>query len=136
MLQQPNRLSKPSLFSAVIVGMILSIYLAANGAFAERSGGQPYKRPGAGGNRVELFVTSWCPYCRQLESFLIKNNVDYTRYDIEEDFWAKAEHQRMGGGGVPVTRVGKTVLRGFSVPELSEVLRRYGLIKGASQELT
>ena len=73
--------------------------------------------------KVEIFVTSWCPYCKKLEGFLKSNNVQYTRYDIEKDPQGRAKHQRLGGGGIPVTLINNTkVLRGFEPVELYEAL--------------
>ena len=63
--------------------------------------------------QVEIFVTSWCPYCRKLESFLKQNRIDYTRYDVENDAKGAEEFGRMGGGGVPMARVGKEIIHGY-----------------------
>ena len=72
--------------------------------------------------KIEIFVTSWCPYCKALERFLQANELNYIRYDIEQDPQAKAIHDRYGSG-VPVTIInGKTVLQGFDKFALSEAL--------------
>ncbi len=63
---------------------------------------------------VEVFVTSWCPYCGKLEAFLKSRGVPFTRYDIEKDKNGKKLHDALGGGGVPLTRVGKKVIHGFN----------------------
>ncbi len=63
---------------------------------------------------VEIFVTEWCPYCKQLESFLQEKRISYKRYDIERDKVGKKLHSELGGGGVPVVRIGSKVLRGFT----------------------
>jgi glutaredoxin len=63
--------------------------------------------------KVEVFVTSWCPYCRKLENFLKQSRIDYTRYDVENDEKGAAEFDRLGGEGVPVVRVGKNVIHGY-----------------------
>ena len=64
--------------------------------------------------RVEVFVTDWCPYCQRLEAFLKQNRVPYERKNIEKNADARAEHEELGGGGIPVTRIGgKKVIRGF-----------------------
>ena len=62
---------------------------------------------------VEIFVTSWCPYCRQLENLLKKNNIAYTRHDVEKDQAAEELFSRLGGQGVPLVRVGSTVIHGY-----------------------
>ena len=63
--------------------------------------------------KVDIFVTSWCPYCRKLEGFLKQNRIDYTRYDVEQDAAAGGEFERLGGEGVPLVRVGDDVVQGY-----------------------
>ena len=63
--------------------------------------------------QVEVFVTSWCPYCRQLEALLKQNNVPYTRYDVEKDVKGAEIFEKLGGTAVPVARVGKEVIHGY-----------------------
>ena len=62
--------------------------------------------------RVELFVTSWCPYCQQLEAALRASKVTYTRYDIEKSQEGARKYRALGGGGIPITKVGDAVIRG------------------------
>ena len=84
----------------------------------------PHEQPAATTSRprVEIFVTSWCPYCRALEGFLASRGIAYTKYDIEKSPQARAAHARLGGGGIPVTRIGSEVIRGFDKARLLEVL--------------
>lgn len=67
-----------------------------------------------GGNNVELFVTSWCGYCKKMERFLKEKGIPYTSYDIEKDVNAARTYREMGGGGVPVVRVGSNVVHGYN----------------------
>lgn len=72
---------------------------------------------------VEVFVTDWCPYCRRLEAFLQDEDVPYVRKNIEEDPTARAEHAELGGGGIPVTRIGgDQVVRGFRPEVIAQLL--------------
>ena len=76
----------------------------------------PASAPGASDTqtpKVEIFVTSWCPYCRKLESFLKENQIDYTRYDVEKDAKGAEEFGRLGGEGVPMARVGEEIIHGY-----------------------
>ena len=63
--------------------------------------------------KVEIFVTSWCPYCRKIESFLKKEKIEFTRYDVEQDPKGAAIFSSIGGTGVPVIRVDKQVIHGY-----------------------
>lgn len=72
---------------------------------------------------VEIFVTSWCPYCRALEKFLTRRQIPFTRYDVEHDAKGIAVYQELGAGGVPIIRIdGTNILRGFSIEALEEAL--------------
>jgi len=73
---------------------------------------------------VEIFVTSWCGYCRQLEQFLDKEKIKYTRFDIEKDKEADKEYQALGVSGVPVTRVGEQVISGFKPDEIKKAAKK------------
>ncbi len=80
------------------------------------------KSAAAKAGKVEVFVTDWCPYCRKLEAYLKANNVAYTRYNIEKNKKAAAMHQQLGGGGVPVTRIGTQVFHGFDQAQIASAL--------------
>ena len=74
-------------------------------------------------NKVEVFVTPWCPYCKKLESFLKKSEIDYTRYDVEAEAQAGAELDRLGVSGVPVTRVGNEVIEGYDPQKILAAIK-------------
>jgi glutaredoxin-like YruB-family protein len=103
---------KNSIFCIVLLfSLLLSLPLPSRAV--------PYKSP----PKVEIYVTSWCPYCRALEKFLKAQNVNYTKYDIEKDSQGMKQHARLGGGGVPVTVINsKQVIRGFEPSELYRAL--------------
>lgn len=81
------------------------------------------KREPAGHKRVEIFVTSWCPYCQKLEAYLKDKHISFTKYDIEKDSQGRKIHTQLGGGGVPVIRVGSKVLHGFNPIELDQIIK-------------
>ena len=73
--------------------------------------------------KVEVFVTDWCPYCRKLEAFLKQNKVSYTRYNIDSSKKGAQLHKQLGGGGVPVTKIGSQVFHGFDQAGISSALK-------------
>ena len=81
--------------------------------------------PNKSSKKVELFVTSWCSFCQQMESFLRKEGVPFTKYDIEKSSTGAALHAKLGGGGVPVTRVGTQVIRGYAPDEVMSALGKF-----------
>lgn len=71
---------------------------------------------------VELYVTSWCGYCRKAERYLTQKGIAYTAYDIEKDAGAKRRYRELGGtGGVPLIQIGANQIKGFS----PEAIDRY-----------
>jgi len=74
--------------------------------------------------QMEIFVTSWCPHCKDLESYLLSKHVHYTKYDIERDSVGKSKYDQIGVGGVPIIKVGSTVIAGFDRAQLDEIIGR------------
>ena len=74
--------------------------------------------------KVEIFVTGWCPYCRQLEQFLASENIAYTSYDVEKDEVGKAFHKTVGMTGVPFTRFSSgVIIQGYSPDAIKAELK-------------
>ncbi len=71
---------------------------------------------------VEIFVTSWCGYCKKLEKFLKVHDIPYTKYDIEANPQAAEAYRSMGGTGVPVTRIGTDIVYGYDPDRILELL--------------
>lgn len=65
------------------------------------------------GPEVILYSTAWCGYCRKARSYMRRNGIAFTEYDIEKDPLANADYQRRGGAGVPFLVQGDNVLRGY-----------------------
>ena len=74
--------------------------------------------------RMEIFVTSWCPHCKDLESYLASKHVKYNRYDIEKDSVGKSKYDQIGVRGVPVIKLGSTVISGFDRAAVDELIGR------------
>jgi len=76
------------------------------------------------GKSVDVYVTSWCGYCRKLEGFLKSNRIPYKRHDIEKSSSARRAHLKLGGGGIPVTKVGSEVIRGYNPDAILRSLKK------------
>jgi glutaredoxin len=68
----------------------------------------------SGGATIEVFMTSWCGYCKKMIRFLNEKGIPYIAYDIEKDAAAARAYHDLGGRGVPVVRVGSHVVYGYS----------------------
>lgn len=66
-------------------------------------------------NRVTMYSTSWCGYCKKARRYFQQQGIAYREYDIEKNKRAKAAYDRIGGRGVPVILVGNKRMNGFSV---------------------
>ena len=66
-------------------------------------------------HQVELYVVSWCPYCKQAVNFFQSRGIPFTAYDIEKDQDAAARKNRLDSGrGVPFAVIHGQKLHGYS----------------------
>ncbi len=71
---------------------------------------------------VKVYTTESCPYCRMVEAFLKKHDVEYEHIDVGKDREAAREMVRVSGQrGVPVTISGEEVIVGFDAKRLREL---------------
>jgi glutaredoxin-like YruB-family protein len=63
---------------------------------------------------VEIYVTDWCGYCKQAQSYMNSKGIPYVAYDVEKDRAAKQRHKDLGGRGVPLIIIGNNRMSGFS----------------------
>jgi glutaredoxin len=76
--------------------------------------------------QVDLYVTSWCPYCKKAMAFLRKNNIAFNSYDIEQDPEAAARKKDIDPGysGIPLAVINGTAIRGFSESSYQQALAK------------
>lgn len=76
--------------------------------------------------QVDLYVTSWCPYCKKAIAFLRKNNIAFNAYDIEKDLKAAARKATLDPGysGIPLAVINGATIRGFSESSYQEALAK------------
>lgn len=81
--------------------------------------------------KVIIYSTSWCGFCRSEKEYLDTKNVPYEEKDVEKDEAAQKELlQKMNGSfqGVPVTDIGGDIILGFDRPKIDESLKKHKLI--------
>ena len=66
--------------------------------------------------QIDLYVTSWCPYCKKAIAFLNKNNIAFNAHDIEQDINAATRKKELDPGysGIPLAVINGATIRGFS----------------------
>jgi len=55
--------------------------------------------------KVEIYTTSWCPYCSRARALLDKKGVRYAAIDIEEEPGRRAEMLARAHGGRSVPQI-------------------------------
>jgi len=64
--------------------------------------------------RVVLYSTSWCPYCKKAKAYLKQKGIVFSEYDIEKNAAAKSDYDSVGGRGVPFLVKGTKTQGGFT----------------------
>lgn len=74
-------------------------------------------------NQVELYVTSWCPYCKQAIDYFSSKGIKIKVYDVEKDRKAAARKKKLDkGGGVPFAVVNGKYISGYAPAQYSQAL--------------
>ena len=73
---------------------------------------------------VELYVTSWCPYCKKASDFFRSRGIPFTEYDIEKDKSAARRKKRLTREtGVPFAIINGKAIQGFKKTAYERALR-------------
>lgn len=86
----------------------------AVGALSSDSGANGATTPAAMTARVELYTTSWCPYCKQARQFFRSRGIALKDHDVEKDGGAAARKAQDSNSGVPFAVVNGTEIHGYS----------------------
>jgi len=74
-------------------------------------------------NKVTIYTTPTCVYCKATKEFFEENNVEYSEKDVAVDMDAQQEMVKKSGQlAVPVIDVNGEVVIGFDKEKLSELL--------------
>ena len=71
---------------------------------------------------VVLYTTTWCHYCTETKRLLNEMGVAYQEFDIEHSEPGRERFEALGGRGVPLLTIGKTVVRGYNPSEIRRLL--------------
>lgn len=82
-------------------------------------------KPDPAAPRVELYVTSWCPYCKKAEAFFRAQGIPFIAYDVEKDSAAARRKEELdSGNGVPFAIINGQKIHGFSEQAYREALKK------------
>ena len=74
---------------------------------------------------VEAFLSSTCGYCKRMEAFLKERKIPYTKRDVLNDYWSRQDFYALGGTGVPLLKIGNTIINGFKPDEVEQAYRTH-----------
>jgi len=73
--------------------------------------------------QVEIYMTSWCPYCRKAEAWFRDRGIPFIAYDVEKDSAAaQRKAQLCRSRGVPLVMICGQAIPGFSEKAFEEAL--------------
>ena len=99
-------------------------YKKASGITAPAKISSPIKTvPKQTSTKVELYITSWCPYCKKAVAYFRSKGIPITVYDIEKDRAAAARKNRLTNRrGVPFAVINGQPISGYTPEGYSRAL--------------
>ena len=82
--------------------------------------------PSVSKDKVVLYTTQRCGYCKKAKQFLRQSNINYTEYDVETSKKGKRDYKKLSGKGVPIILVGDQRMNGFSEGRMVSMLEKAG----------
>jgi len=73
-------------------------------------------------NEVTVLSTPSCPYCKKAKSFLSRNRVSFTEYNVNSSSEGKRLYRKYGGSGVPIVIINGRVIKGYSAQAMRSAL--------------
>lgn len=68
----------------------------------------------AANDKVVMYSTTWCGYCKKARKYFIANKIPFEEYDVENTEKGRRDYKKLNAKGVPVILIGKQRLNGFS----------------------
>lgn len=75
-------------------------------------------------DKVIIYLTEWCPYCKQAKDYMDSKAISYREYDIEKSKRAERAFKKLGGKGVPLILVGNMKMQGFNPGKLNNMINK------------
>ena len=72
--------------------------------------------------KVVMFTTPSCGWCKRAKAFFQKHNVQYIAYDIKKSKEAYLKFKKLKGRGVPLILIGDKKISGFDKKAISDAL--------------
>jgi len=94
--------------------LLLAVFLLAPGqGIAQAKSAQP---------KIEIYVTSWCPYCKKAVAYFQAKGLTFTVHDIESNPGAAKRFEQFHAQGVPLVVINGKKISGYSVEAYEKAL--------------
>ena len=79
--------------------------------------------------KVIIYSTQWCPYCKRAKEYLVSNNISFFERDIESgDKIINQLYGSIGSEGIPKIVIGDKIINGFNTAVLRQELEKQKLL--------
>lgn len=72
--------------------------------------------------KVTVYLAEWCIWCHRATEFLKEHNIPFEARDVDKPEYAKEALAKSGQGGVPVIDIGGTIVVGFDLEKIKQLL--------------
>lgn len=76
--------------------------------------------------KVVIYTTQRCGYCKKAKQFLRREQINYSEYDVETSKKGQRDYKKLKGRGVPIILVGDQRMNGFSEGRMVNMLETAG----------
>ncbi len=73
-------------------------------------------------NKVVIFTTSKCVYCKVAKKYFSNKNISYKEYNIEQSSEGKKKYSKLNANGVPIIIVNGKQINGFNKQAINKAL--------------
>ncbi|MDM8553728.1 glutaredoxin domain-containing protein [Desulfococcaceae bacterium HSG7] len=88
----------------------------------ESDEGSIFKKKSLKNQKVVMFTTPSCGWCKRAKAFFQKHSVQYIAYDIKKSKKAYLKFKKLKGRGVPLILIGDKRISGFNKKAISDAL--------------
>jgi glutaredoxin len=72
--------------------------------------------------QVDIYLTSWCPYCKKAIAYFQAKGIPVTLHDIEKNPADAKRFEQLHAQGVPLVIINGKHISGYSVDEYDQAL--------------
>lgn len=77
----------------------------------------------SGRHQVIMFGTEWCGYCAKARDLFRSKGIAFHEIDIDKSSAGRKRYEALGGKGVPLIVINKTIVRGYNQRQILAALR-------------